>query len=684
MLKKPEYLLSIIIPTYNNAEFIAPALASLLVGLTAEAEIVIINDGSTDETDRLITEFIRMAPAEQITYIRQENQGVAAARNTGIALATGRYIAFVDGDDLVSKDYYSVLLPLLREEKYDLVEFKLTRNPNALFCQQNSTIVEIRKEESVVSESDYSALVPTFRASQWHLLNKIFHRRIIGEEKCEAHRRYEDLILVPFQYFKCRKILRVDAVLYYYRINPAGITENIQESDADNIFFAMRKMSDFVRERAALRTIATYMMINCFLEGRKIIRKKRGYYAYSDAMIEDIKAVLTSSDLSVINKKVLKKMQRPKLDTFVSWSNYRLLKMIKKSTVKKETRMPEKIQRILVCKLKFYGDVLLITPVIESLRARYPDARIDLLLYKDTKAILAADPNIHQFYLVEKHASLLQRVKNFMSLRSELKKNHYDIVINMSSQWPVALLLSSLHRKSVAFMRNKPRWDRLFTHVTPSEGTHVVEQNLSILKGLGFADAELKPQVKLHYRDSDYQSLLKQDATIDAKPYALIQPTSRQSFKCWDDDKFAEVIDHLQLRGLAVYLTCGPAEDEQQQVRAIAALCKTPPSLIFAGKTTFLQLAALIDHARLYIGVDSAPMHMAAALHKPQVCLFGATKPQQWRPWSDKATVIWAGDYHPMPERKELDRSKKYLTWIPSQAVIKAVDNMLSGDKEYI
>lgn len=90
-----------------------------------------------------------------------------------------------------------------------------------------------------------------------------------------------------------------------------------------------------------------------------------------------------------------------------------------------------------------------------------------------------------------------------------------------------------------------------------------------------------------------------------------------------------------------------------------------------------MQLAALIDHAVLYIGVDSAPMHMAAALKTPQVCLFGATNYQQWKPWSDKALLIWAGDYHPMPSRDELDRSKKYLTWIPEQAVIDAIDTVL-------
>lgn len=335
MIKKSDYLLSIIIPTYNNAEFIAPVLSSLLVELTDEVEIIIINDGSTDGTDEKITNFCRVAPTEQIKYIQQKNQGVAVARNVGLANASGKYISFIDGDDVISPDYYPVLLPLLRDEKYDLVEFKITRDLDKLFCQQEHAINDIKQKEILISEDDYSPLAPTFRASQWHLVDKIFHRNIIGNERFEVNRRYEDLILVPFQYFKCRKILKIDACLYYYRVNLEGITENLRESDADNIFFAMRKMSDFVKDNAHLRTIATYMMVNCFLEARKIIRKKRGFYLYSDKVIADVNSVLANGDLTVINKKVLKKMQHPKLDTFISWSNYQLLKMIKTSTVKK-------------------------------------------------------------------------------------------------------------------------------------------------------------------------------------------------------------------------------------------------------------------------------------------------------------------------------------------------------------
>lgn len=327
--------------------------------------------------------------------------------------------------------------------------------------------------------------------------------------------------------------------------------------------------------------------------------------------------------------------------------------------------------------------MLLITPVIASLRARYPQAKIDLLLYKDTKAILAADPRINVFYLMEKKAGLLKTIRNYLSVRRHLKKNSYDLVINLTEQWPIGILVASLRCPSIAFQRDKQLWNRLFTRVTPLMGTHIIEQNLSILKGIGFNDNELKKETLLCYRDSDYQYLLSLAPGLASQKYVVIQPTARQAFKCWDDEKFAHVINHLHHLGLYVYLSCGPAASEQQQVQRIASLCESSPDLTFAGKTSFLQLAALIDHAVLYIGVDSAPMHMAAALETPQVCLFGATNHQQWRPWSNKATLIWAGDYHTMPARQDLDRSKKYLTWIPEHIVIEAVDTVLHNESKY-
>lgn len=336
MTKKPDYLLSIIIPVYNNAELIGSTLASLLVGLTDEVEIIIINDGSTDNSDEKIVEFCRSAPPEQIKYIQQKNQGVSGARNTALLKATGRYIAFIDGDDVVSVDYYNVLLPLLREEKYSLVEFNLTRDYNSLYRKEMNSLADIKSEEIIILNNDFSVLTPIFRASQWQVMNKIFHRDIVGEEMFTVGRRYEDLVYTPYQYFKCHNILKIDANLYFYRVNIAGITENLRESDAHHFYSAMRKMSEFIKDKDHLRTIATYMMVNCFLEGRKITRKTKGFYYYDDEVRNDIQSVLDNGDVNAINKKTLKKMQHLTLDTFISKFNYYLLKIIKKPISKKE------------------------------------------------------------------------------------------------------------------------------------------------------------------------------------------------------------------------------------------------------------------------------------------------------------------------------------------------------------
>lgn len=83
--------------------------------------------------------------------------------------------------------------------------------------------------------------------------------------------------------------------------------------------------------------------------------------------------------------------------------------------------------------------------------------------------------------------------------------------------------------------------------------------------------------------------------------YVVIQPTARQIFKCWDNDKFSKVIDALQQRGYQVVLTCGPSADDLACVDEIARGCETKPITGLAGKTRFPELGALIDHAVLLL-----------------------------------------------------------------------------------
>ncbi|MGH9799036.1 MAG: glycosyltransferase family A protein, partial [Blastocatellia bacterium] len=102
---------SIIIPAYNLAPYIAETLDSVFAQTCRDFEIIVINDGSTDDTEE------RIAPyRNRIVYIRQENRGVMAARNVGLQAARGRYIALLDGDDLWLPNFLEVLVGMLEAD----------------------------------------------------------------------------------------------------------------------------------------------------------------------------------------------------------------------------------------------------------------------------------------------------------------------------------------------------------------------------------------------------------------------------------------------------------------------------------------------------------------------------------------------------------------------------------------
>ncbi|KMK39120.1 lipopolysaccharide core heptosyltransferase RfaQ [Pluralibacter gergoviae] len=332
--------------------------------------------------------------------------------------------------------------------------------------------------------------------------------------------------------------------------------------------------------------------------------------------------------------------------------------------------------------MRFHGDMLLTTPVISTLKQNYPEARVDVLLYEDTMPILSENPEIHTLYGIKnKKASAGEKVSNFLHLIKVLRKNKYDLIVNLADQWMVAILVRLLNvpvKLSQSFRhRQSTFWKNSFTLLAPLEGGNVVESNLSVL-------APLRPKTLVARTTMSYPAAaqarvrgLLDDAGV-GQHYVVIQPTARQIFKCWNNEKFSEVIDALHERGLQVVLTSGPGADDLACVNAIAGGCRRAPVTALAGKLTFPELGALIAGARLFIGVDSAPAHIAAAVDTPLVSLFGATDHRFWRPWSQKMIQFWAGDYRPMPARKQRDRNEMYLSAIPASDVIAAVDKLLA------
>jgi heptosyltransferase-3 len=124
------------------------------------------------------------------------------------------------------------------------------------------------------------------------------------------------------------------------------------------------------------------------------------------------------------------------------------------------------------------------------------------------------------------------------------------------------------------------------------------------------------------------------------KPVVHVHPVARWLFKCWNNEKMAAVIDWLELeRGARVIVTSSADPRELERTRAIIAQCRSQPVLL-AGQVSLGQMVALSEQADCFLGVDTAPMHIAAAVGAPVVALFGPTSTVAWRPWCERQVTL--------------------------------------------
>lgn len=345
-------------------------------------------------------------------------------------------------------------------------------------------------------------------------------------------------------------------------------------------------------------------------------------------------------------------------------------------------------KRILVIKLRHHGDMLLTTPVINTLKQNWPQAEVDVLLYQETREMLSANPSIARLMTIDRQWKKLgatTHIKHEWQLLQQLRARQYDVVINLADQWRSAIATRWTGAKiRLGFDFPKRRgtlWRRCHTQlvsVADHDKLHTVEQNLSLLTPLG----NLLPssQVTMSYDENDWLHVVEQLRQRDVQSdFIVVQPTSRWFFKCWTEAKMAATITALQADGYTLILTSGPDKREQEMVTTILASCPQERVISLAGQLTLRQLAALIDHAKLFLGVDSVPMHMAAALNTPCVALFGPSKLALWHPWQGRGKIIWAGDFGPLPDPDDIDTktNERYLDLIPVEVVVNATRELL-------
>lgn len=234
--------ISIIIPVFNIAEYISECIESLLRQTFENYEIIIIDDGSSDGSSNLCEKY--RDRYHKIQYYRIENNGVSNARNVGMSLATGQYIVFVDGDDVVADTYLEDLISLVRNDRYDWGAIGYTNDKNALgrICSQDYHVIES-------GQIKYSILTDiTFGGYLW---NKIFSRNVIEKNHLTFKSGifvWEDLMFVLAYANYVTRCAVYKKIGYFYRVRANSAVRSLDIKKIKSKIVAARIMCEELKD----------------------------------------------------------------------------------------------------------------------------------------------------------------------------------------------------------------------------------------------------------------------------------------------------------------------------------------------------------------------------------------------------------------------------------------------------
>jgi heptosyltransferase-3 len=300
------------------------------------------------------------------------------------------------------------------------------------------------------------------------------------------------------------------------------------------------------------------------------------------------------------------------------------------------------IRSIVVVKLRHIGDVLLSTPAFHALRGAFPGARIAAVVNEETQEMLSGNPDIDRvlaFRRGRRDAGGKSRIGEELALLGELRSLRAECAVNLTEGDRGAILCTlsgARFRVGVAPAR-RGLWgkERLYTHLCPRPDLyrHQVWKDLDVLAAAGIPPDDLS--LRFHFSEREREESRRKLSAAGVPggvPYAVVQPTSRWKFKCWTEEGMAGVVAHLSRIGVFPVVTSGPDPAEIAQADRVADTSGSPCASL-AGNLSLKELGAAISSARVFVGVDSAPMHIAAAVGTPVVALFGPTGAFNWAPW---------------------------------------------------
>ena len=286
--------------------------------------------------------------------------------------------------------------------------------------------------------------------------------------------------------------------------------------------------------------------------------------------------------------------------------------------------------QVLVICTRRIGDVLLATPVVSALQERFPQAKVDMLVFEGTQGVVAANPDVRQVITVPERPSIGEHARLIWRIL-----RRYDLAVSLLAGDRPTLYawLAGKSRIGTLTLEKKNRWKRrLLNHWVTFDDmdTHTVAMNLKVVEHLGTR----KPSGPVvSWSEDDAEAARRAcEPLVAGAPFAVLHVSPKFNYKTWSVAGWGELAQWIKQRGLRTVIAGGGSTEESRYIHAL--LPRFPEDTVnLAGTIGLGALGFLLSRAQLYVGTDTAVTHMAAALGVPSVALFGPSNPVKWGPW---------------------------------------------------
>lgn len=303
--------------------------------------------------------------------------------------------------------------------------------------------------------------------------------------------------------------------------------------------------------------------------------------------------------------------------------------------------------KILIIRLSSLGDILHVLPAFSSIRHSFPESKIEWLTAKKSDFLLRAVSGIDKLHVIDTNSLLRYPVDWFAwrqtrDLIRELRARRFDMVIDFQGLLKTAFLswLAGSRTRlgfSKALVRERPaHWFYNKTLEERVKPGHVLALNQMLAELAGAQLTSSPIEFTISSEDCCVADSLLQQTNLTR--FVVVNPGGGWPTKRWDPAKFGILAKRIQAElGISVIVTTGPGEEDFYRI--IARNCGEPVPRHFP--VTFLQLVPLLKKARLFIGGDTGPFHLACAVGTPVVGIFGPTYPVRNGPWGKEDEVVF-------------------------------------------